>query len=676
MLIMAILCVLCIGSVSAANIVDSDISDDIQELSISNDIVVNDVSSVAEGDGSDSSVNEAENITIIAPNSTDVYFDDKKVNFEFDVKKGNESLNLTKDDLNLTLTYKVGNESNVTNITDYALGNKSISFILPDSIPKFDSASLLINYKETLANKTINVVPKDVIIIKDSNVDVNIDLQKVNFQVFVKPGVTLTKEDLKLILSYIESIPYKNGTNSTIYNNTTVAYNVTEFDVISCGNDTYNITFSVNNTQWGNWIKGNFTSANLNLTYKEEFNKTLTLKPIFDARIEILNNKSATQYQNAYIVAKIINTVTNKPIANRTIYFKLENATMGVQWGFTTDKNGECKVSLDYIYSLGQSFIPIGKNYVMIVKAGDNIVATGKNVTFNITKPNCNFTASNYKNYYGAVNNKFKITLKNSVSKTVLKYIKLKLVVKSGSSTIATLYTYTNGSGVANLGVNLGAGNYKIYVYGNDTNVSVKAIARNITVTKVKAIISANNISAYYNTTNFKVKMVRNGTNTPLANAAVLLNVYTGKKYKVVRLFTDEKGIARWTVNGVSLGKHITLVGSGSTSTSSCNVLAKTINVKKAVTTVKAPKVSNKYNTKSYFKVNVTNKVNKKQVAGLYLYLKVFTGKNYKLYKVKTNAKGIASFNTQKLTKGTHKVSIASANNYYTASGSSAIVIK
>ena len=81
---------------------------------------------------------------------------------------------------------------------------------------------------------------------------------------------------------------------------------------------------------------------------------------------------------------------------------------------------------------------------------------------------------------------------------------------------------------------------------------------------------------------------------------------------------------------------------------------------------VKAPKVKFKYKKSKYFKVTVKNKKTKKGIKNLRIKLKVFTGKKHKVYKIKTNKKGVAKFNTKKLKRGKHKVIITSANkNYY-----------
>ena len=98
--------------------------------------------------------------------------------------------------------------------------------------------------------------------------------------------------------------------------------------------------------------------------------------------------------------------------------------------------------------------------------------------------------------------------------------------------------------------------------------------------------------------------------------------------------------------------------------------------VLKANTIIKAPSVTNKYHKSTYFKVLVKHKTTKKTVSGLKVKLKVYTGKKYKVYTVKTNSKGYALFNTKLLSKGTHKVIIYSGDSSYKISAKSTIKIR
>lgn len=102
----------------------------------------------------------------------------------------------------------------------------------------------------------------------------------------------------------------------------------------------------------------------------------------------------------------------------------------------------------------------------------------------------------------------------------------------------------------------------------------------------------------------------------------------------------------------------------------------RTFKINKAKTIVKAPKVTHKRGKSKYFKVTVKNKVTKKAVKGLKVKLRIYTGKKYKTYTVKTDKKGVAKFNTKKLKKGNHKVVLLSGNSNFVVSGKTSIKIK
>ncbi|WP_407394160.1 DUF3344 domain-containing protein [Methanobrevibacter sp.] len=96
----------------------------------------------------------------------------------------------------------------------------------------------------------------------------------------------------------------------------------------------------------------------------------------------------------------------------------------------------------------------------------------------------------------------------------------------------------------------------------------------------------------------------------------------------------------------------------------------------KIKTVVKAPKVTNKFKKSKYFKLKVLKKSNKKPVKKIKVKVRVYTGKKYKTYTVKTNKKGIAKLNTKKLKVGKHKVKIYSGDSRYKISAKSVIKIK
>lgn len=162
----------------------------------------------------------------------------------------------------------------------------------------------------------------------------------------------------------------------------------------------------------------------------------------------------------------------------------------------------------------------------------------------------------------------------------------------------------------------------------------------------------------------------------PVAGLKLSVKIYTGCKYVTKTLTTNSKGIATFTgASTLAIGNHKVEI----TSTSAQYSISKTtasIKVSKANTIVTAKKLTAKYKKSKYFKVTVKNKATKKAVKKIVLKVKVFTGKKAKTYKIKTDGKGIAKFNTKKLKIGSHKVVISSGNGNYVINKKSTILIK
>lgn len=121
----------------------------------------------------------------------------------------------------------------------------------------------------------------------------------------------------------------------------------------------------------------------------------------------------------------------------------------------------------------------------------------------------------------------------------------------------------------------------------------------------------------------------------------------------------------------LDVGKYTVVVNSFYHSS---QIKTTTLTITKAKTTLKAPNVINKYKKSQYFKVNI--KLKGKPVKNIKINLKIYTGKKYKNYIVKTDNNGIAKFNTKNLKIGKHKVIITSKNNNYAINGKSQITIK
>ena len=171
------------------------------------------------------------------------------------------------------------------------------------------------------------------------------------------------------------------------------------------------------------------------------------------------------------------------------------------------------------------------------------------------------------------------------------------------------------------------------------------------------------------------IKLINRFTKKPVEEY-VIIKIYTGKNYKTYERWTNSKGITKLKLSSLSEGNHkLEIKCAGGT----LKFAKKSVTLKiLKPTSIKAPKVKNKYKRNAYFKVTVKyKKIRGKSVKLISLkktYVKIKIGK--KTYKVKTNKKGIAKFNTKKLKIGKHKVTITSGNSNYYMNAKSTITIR
>ncbi len=279
---------------------------------------------------------------------------------------------------------------------------------------------------------------------------------------------------------------------------------------------------------------------------------------------------------------------------------------------------------------------------------------------------------------------KLNTTLSLSVIGTYYKATKLKVVLANCNvDTVPVTLTFNNGrkvtlnldDGVGYYYVSYVPGNYNVTVSINNELFRADSVNKPFTILKSQgAVITPTKLTTTYDSGKyFQVKVTMNGT--AMAGVKIKLLVYTGNKYKTYYITTGTNGIAKLSASKLAIGTHKVIVSSDE-STSSMTATKKTsyIVINKATTTVSAPKVTNKYKAKKYFKITIKNKATGKLVSGLKLKIKVYTGKKYKTYTVKTNSKGVASLSTRYIKRGTHKVVISSANSKYTVKKSGYLI--
>ena len=156
----------------------------------------------------------------------------------------------------------------------------------------------------------------------------------------------------------------------------------------------------------------------------------------------------------------------------------------------------------------------------------------------------------------------------------------------------------------------------------------------------------------------FKVKAIDSKTKKPVVNVKLILKIYSGKKYKKVTAATDSNGIAKYYASNLGIGTHKVTINVKDSKKFLSKIKYSSIKISKAKLKISAPKITGYYKESKRYKIAVKNRESKKPMKSIKVMIKVFTGKNYKKYSLKTDKKGIVSFNMKSLPKGKHKVVI------------------
>ena len=156
----------------------------------------------------------------------------------------------------------------------------------------------------------------------------------------------------------------------------------------------------------------------------------------------------------------------------------------------------------------------------------------------------------------------------------------------------------------------------------------------------------------------FKVKVIDSKAKKPVANVKLILKVYSGKKYKKITAATDSNGIAKYYASNLGIGSHRVAINVKDSKKFLSKMKYSSIKISRAKLKISAPKITGYYKESKKYKIAVKNRESKKPMKNIKVMIKVFTGKKYKKYTLKTDKKGIVSFNMKSLPKGKHNVVI------------------
>ena len=228
----------------------------------------------------------------------------------------------------------------------------------------------------------------------------------------------------------------------------------------------------------------------------------------------------------------------------------------------------------------------------------------------------------------------------------------------------------------------LKVGSYTLHVKTtpDDSHYSVTSTI-GITVRKVSAALTASNHTVYSKENKkWSIKLMDTRAKKPLAKMQVVLKVYTGSKYKTVKLTTNSKGIITYKASTLSIGKHKVVI-SFSKYGHTCKNLVRYVTVKKRIKLT--------YTTKSEALKDGSNvfvwvKKGKSPINKIKIRMRVYTGSKYKEYNLTTGnyksdgkvKKGFIGYGTNMLSVGKHKIVLKPCAYKYTGSKTVYMTIK
>ena len=560
------------------------------------------------------------------------------------ITNGVDTLDFTKGNLNLTVTYKDGNETKNITITEWNLVNGTVAFTLENA--NFTTANLAITYNETsIKNITLNRIYN--VIIEAVNTVNEYQDGTFTFKVTdVDDNTTSLKgKTLSLLLKGNISV----GHSTTIDENNIGSYktaNLYIFDQSGSG-------LSMKQLEVGNYTVEMSVSGALKAT---KLTTNITVKKA-NIKIEIAPYK---EYYGSDKNITITVTNANSGLAVPGIILRLDMPqTSGKTYYLQTNSDGVGRISAKGL---------IGGNYDLTVSNNDtkNINNASTKTTVTVMKIPVKIAASGLTVYY------------NTGATATIKVTKDGKPV-SGMYLLVRLYTtstkyndylfQTNDKGQVSFSASLTVGKHKIIINSADNRYGASQVTKTITVKKASAKITAKKVTDYYKGVKyFTVKLTNTKNNKPIYDAKLNIKVFVSKnRYYNYNGHTGANGEIRLSLETLKPGTYKVVVAGADSKDFTAEEVTSKIVIKKAPAKLTPKKLTAKKGAKKYFKVTVKNKKTKKVIKGVKVKIKVYTGKKAKTFTAKTNAKGIAKILTNKLKVGKHKVVVASADKYVTA---------
>ena len=599
----------------------------------------------------------------IAVNTTSVNVNSsKKGEAKFNVTDGVDCVNITADNISVTVSYKDGNNTVNVNVTSYSIVNGTLYFELAEA--NFTTATMTVTYNNaSTANITLNRIYNIVI----TPVNVVADYQEGNFTFLVTDlddNSIIANKTLTLSLS-------KNGTTCYfITKNSSGSYNLQTSTTLTT--DENGIITLVNKGFYPGLVLSDDIFAPIG-TYEVTVTGSGALKGTNKTNITISKiNVTVTidKYEEYYgssknLTIKVTNSNSGNPISGIILRLYFPQITSSYFY-VSTNSSGVGHISVSGV---------TGGTYDVSASINDtsNVENASANSTMTIKKIPVVISGKNVNIYFNTgTTYSFTVTKDGKGVSGVYVLVRLYTTSKKYNDYLFQ----TNSKGKVSFSASLAVGKHKVIVALADTRYSGSQITKTITVKKATAKIKAKKVKTYYKAGKyFTVKVINKKNKKAIYDAKVNIKIYVSKnRYYNYNGNTGSNGKLKLLLDSLKPGSYKVEVSGASSKNYTAKTVTSKIVIKKAPTKLIAKKVKVKKGAKKYFKVTAKNKKTKKVISKIKLKVKVYTGKKSKTYTVKTNSKGVAKLSTAKLKAGKHKVVVSSANKYCKAKKTKSLI--
>ncbi|WP_405324255.1 hypothetical protein [Methanobrevibacter sp.] len=595
-----------------------------------------------------------ENNTINAKDTIYVYNNTKNVTIPINITNGNSIVALNKTNITLVLKYLDG-ETNVTEIvTDFDLTGENGNYVINFTTDHFNNSELTIIY----SNGTLNETEKTVTLKWCIDVVINATSTSADFQ----------QGEFNFTVYYIseagEYVPLPNATISVNVEGASF-YTINGYSIFIGPRDfttDENGTIIIKNDKSFNLVgfsQSFLPAGNYNVTFDTKDHYVVSEKKeitVNKAQAKIIASPIVVEYESGKklnYTFQVINSNTGEAIGSVRVQFRIYSPYIDTTINGTTNSTGHLTI---------HNMSLIGGVYNLTLKSIDgSLICSAVKQNITIKPRDVVISANNRTILYGSdVTVVATVKDKKTGNPVPNAYVLVKVYITS--TKVSNFVARTDSKGVIRFSTGLSVGKHKVIISMYDTSYKSGSLTRYVTVKKATGQFSAPSVSTYYKSGRYyKVKLTNTKNKALMYGATVNIKVYVSKyRYYNLTGVTGANGLVQFKIT-FKPGTYKVVVSSADKGYSAKAV---TSQIKVSKSPIKIAPTSLKVKRYSYFKVKVTSTKSKKVLSGVKVKVRVYTGRKYKTYTIKTNKKGIASLKISQK-RGKHKVVLSPGSPTY-----------